>query len=180
MPKGEENNRLDREELEGRVVGPQELLGGRVEEEEGEENEEDEDARAATGETLPKAHDQPDAPRQPPSYTTRTNEPPDNAPRDGRTPRTTTEPTRPKDTPPTTKDDSGPTTPTDTGSSPTAEDGASTRASELLTTSPVEDADESPKRNQAPVPTNPRPETPKTLPEGPDEGDTQPTDGGET
>ena len=43
MPKGEENDRLDREELEGRVVGPQELLGGRVEEEESEEGDGDAD-----------------------------------------------------------------------------------------------------------------------------------------
>ena len=43
MPKGEENDRLDREELEGRVVRPQELLGGRVEEEEGEEGDRDAD-----------------------------------------------------------------------------------------------------------------------------------------
>ena len=43
MPKGEENDRLDREELEGRVVRPQELLGGRVEEEESEEGDRDAD-----------------------------------------------------------------------------------------------------------------------------------------
>ena len=148
--------------------------------EEPEEKGEDEDARAATGATLPKAHDQPDAAREPPSYSTRTNEPPDNAPRDGRNPRTPTAPTRPKDTPPPTKDASGPTTPTDKGRSPRAEGGASTRASELLTTSPEEDADDSPKRNQAPAPTKPRPDTAKTLPAGPDEGHTAPTDGDET
>ena len=43
MPKGEENDRLDREELEGRVVRPQELLRGRVEEEESEEGNRDAD-----------------------------------------------------------------------------------------------------------------------------------------
>ena len=43
MPKGEENDRLDRGELEGRVIRPQELLGGRVEEEESEEGDRDAD-----------------------------------------------------------------------------------------------------------------------------------------
>ena len=43
LPKGEENNRLNREELESRVIRPQELLGGRVEEEEGEEGDGDAD-----------------------------------------------------------------------------------------------------------------------------------------
>ena len=43
MPKGEENDRLNREELEGRVVRPQELLRGRVEEEKSEKGNRDAD-----------------------------------------------------------------------------------------------------------------------------------------
>ena len=35
LPEGQEDDALDGEELEGGVIGPQELLGGRVEEEEG-------------------------------------------------------------------------------------------------------------------------------------------------
>ena len=43
MPEGEKDDRLDREELESWVIGSQELLGGRVEEEEGEEGDRDAD-----------------------------------------------------------------------------------------------------------------------------------------
>ena len=43
MPEGEKDDRFDREELESWVIGPQELLGGRVEEEEGEEGDRDAD-----------------------------------------------------------------------------------------------------------------------------------------
>ena len=43
LPEGEKDDRLDREELESWVIGSQELLGGRVEEEEGEEGDRDAD-----------------------------------------------------------------------------------------------------------------------------------------
>ena len=43
MPEGKENNCLDREELQGRVIRPQKLLGGRVEEEESKEGDRDAD-----------------------------------------------------------------------------------------------------------------------------------------
>lgn len=43
MPEGEKDDRLDREELESWIIGSQELLGGRVEEEEGEEGDRDAD-----------------------------------------------------------------------------------------------------------------------------------------
>ena len=43
MPEGEKDDRLDGEELESWVIGSQELLGGRVEEEEGEEGDRDAD-----------------------------------------------------------------------------------------------------------------------------------------
>ena len=41
LPEGKENNCLDREELQGRVIRPQKLLGGRVEEEESKEGDRD-------------------------------------------------------------------------------------------------------------------------------------------
>ena len=41
MPEGKENNCLDREELQGWVIRPQKLLGGRVEEEESKEGDRD-------------------------------------------------------------------------------------------------------------------------------------------
>ena len=43
MPEGEKDDRLDGEELESWIIGSQELLGGRVEEEEGEEGDRDAD-----------------------------------------------------------------------------------------------------------------------------------------
>ena len=43
MPEGEKDDRLDRKELESWVIRSQELLGGRVEEEEGEEGDRDAD-----------------------------------------------------------------------------------------------------------------------------------------
>ena len=43
MPKGEENDCFDRKELEGRVIWPQELLGGGIEEEESKEGDGDAD-----------------------------------------------------------------------------------------------------------------------------------------
>ena len=43
LPEGKENNCLDREELQGRVIRPQKLLGGRVEEEESKEGDRDAD-----------------------------------------------------------------------------------------------------------------------------------------
>jgi len=43
LPEGEKDDRLDREELESWIIGSQELLGGRVEEEEGEEGDRDAD-----------------------------------------------------------------------------------------------------------------------------------------
>ena len=130
-----------------------------------------EEARAATGDTLPKRHDEPLTPPTPPSNRALTRVPPLTGPRDGLTERTPRAPPRRKAPPPTTKPSSGPTTPSATLSSPASPAGASHRASELDTDNALTAEADSPKRHHGPAPTMSRPDTRATVPPAPADGD---------